>query len=300
MKNNFFVDTHAHINCLIKEPFDRILTQEEVEKSELFITEAIQNSVKLLINVGTSLVESQNCVAIAERFSSCYATVGIHPNDCTEFWLDDFKKIEELVKKKESTSAVAPSGLWRDSHAEVLTKAGKIVGIGECGIDRHYPDYNLNRQYDAFRAQIELALRHDLGLVIHSRDAYDETLKILEEYKTDLTRAVMHCFSYDAAFAHYCFNRGIYLGIGGTITYPKNNLLREIVTTMPLDNLVLETDAPFLPPQSLRGQKNHPKNILLIAQYIAELRKLPLEELAHRTTQNALKLFGLDKKQLKI
>lgn len=279
MKNNFFVDTHAHINCLIKEPFDRILTFEEVEKSELFITEAIQNSVKLLINVGTSLVESQNCVAIAERFSTCYATVGIHPNDCTEFWLDDFKKIAELVKKKETR---------------------KIVGIGECGIDRHYPDYNLNRQYDAFRAQIELALRHDLGLVIHSRDAYDETLKILEEYKTDLTRAVMHCFSYDDAFAHYCFKRGFYLGIGGTITYPKNNILREIVTTMPLDNLVLETDAPFLPPQSLRGQKNNPKNILLIAQYIAELRKLPLEELAHRTTQNALKLFGLDKKKLKI
>lgn len=279
MKNNFFVDTHAHINCLIKEPFDRILTSEEIEKSELFITEAIQNSIKLLINVGTSLVESENCVAIAKRFASCYATVGIHPNDCTEFWHDDFKKIESLIKNKEQN---------------------KIVGIGECGIDRHYPDYNLNRQYDAFRAQIELALRHDLGLVIHSRDAYDETLKILEEYKTDLKRAVMHCFSYDAAFAHYCFARGFYLGIGGTITYPKNNALREIVTTMPLDNLVLETDAPFLPPQSLRGQKNHPKNILLIAQYIAELRKLPLDELAHRTTQNALKLFGLDKKQLKI
>jgi len=279
MKNYFFVDTHAHINCLIKEPFDKILTFEEVEKSEIFITEATQNLVKLLINVGTSLIESQNCVALAERFSSCYATVGIHPNDCTEFWYDDFKKIEELVKKKENR---------------------KIVGIGECGIDRHYPDYNLNRQYDAFRAQIELALRHDLGLVIHSRDGYDETLKILDEYKTDLKRAVMHCFSYDAPFADYCFARGFSLGIGGTITYPKNNVLREIVRTMPLDNLVLETDAPFLPPQSLRGQKNHPKNILLIAEYIAELRKMPIEEIAKHTTQNALKLFGLDKKQLKI
>lgn len=279
MKNYFLVDTHAHINCLIKEPFDRFLTPEEVENSQTIIAASQEKKVNLLINVGTSLVESENCVALAKRFSSCYAVVGIHPNDCTEFWHDDFKKIESLVKNKEKN---------------------KIVGIGECGIDRHYPDYNLNRQYDAFRAHIELALEHNLGLVIHSRDAYDETLKILEEYKHDLKRAVMHCFSYDAAFALYCFARGFYLGIGGTITYPKNSALREIVSTMPLNNVVLETDAPFLPPQSMRGQKNHPQNIALIATYIAELRKLPLEEIANRTTDNALKLFGLDKKHLKL
>lgn len=279
MKNYFLVDTHAHINCLIKEPFDRFLTSEEIENSQTIIAASQEKKVNLLINVGTSLVESENCIALAKRFSSCYAVVGIHPNDCTEFWHDDFKKIESLVKNKEKN---------------------RIVGIGECGVDRYYPDYNLNRQYDAFRAHIELALEHNLGLVIHSRDAYDETLKILEEYTRDLKRAVMHCFSYDAAFAHYCFARGFYLGIGGTITYPKNNALREIVSTMPLNSLVLETDAPFLPPQSMRGQKNHPQHIALIAKYVAELRRLPLEDIANRTTENALKLFGLDKNSLKI
>lgn len=272
MKNFILVDTHTHINCIIKEHFDKILTEQEIKSSAKIIEEAHKDFVKFFINVATSLIESNNCVALAKQFSEIYATVGIHPNDCTEFWHDDFKKIESMVKEKQKN---------------------KIVGIGECGIDRHYPDYNLNRQNDAFRAHIELALRHDLALVIHSRDAYDETIKIIDEYKHDLTRAVMHCFSYDAAFAQYCFDNSFYLGIGGTVTYPKNSALREIVRSMPLDNLVLETDAPFLPPQTLRGKQNHPKNILLIAQYIAELRGIPLEEIARHSTQNAIRLFNL-------
>ncbi len=272
MKNYILVDTHAHINCMIKEPFDRILTSQEIASSAHILKEAEKNFVKLFVNVGTSLVESENCVGVARTFSSCYATVGIHPNDCTEEWYNDFKKIEALAKEKVKN---------------------KIVGIGECGIDRHYPNYNIARQYDAFRAHIELALRYDLALVIHSRDAYDETIKIIDEYKKELPRTVMHCFSYDADFARYCFEHSLYLGIGGTITYPKNNVLREIVRTMSLSNLVLETDAPFLPPQSLRGTQNHPKNILLIARSIAELRGIDVEEIAQLTSQNAVRLFGL-------
>lgn len=272
MKNYILIDTHAHINCMIKEPFDRVLSAKEIATSSIILEEAEKNAVRFFINVGTNLVESENCIAFAQKFSSCYATVGIHPNDCTEQWHDDFKKIETLAKEKVKN---------------------RVVGIGECGIDRHYPDYNLARQYDAFRAQIELALRYDLALVIHSRDAYDETIKIIDEYKKDLKRVVMHCFSYDSAFARYCFEYNLYLGIGGTVTYPKNNDLREIVRTMPLSNLVLETDAPFLPPQSLRGTQNHPKNILLIAQYIAELRGVEIKEIAQQSTKNAVRLFGL-------
>jgi TatD DNase family protein len=273
MKNYILADTHAHINCLIKEAFDCILTSEEIKKSDQIISEAEKSMVKVFINVGTSLIESMNCITLAQTYSPMYATVGIHPNDCTETWYNDFKEIEALVAQKTDN---------------------KIVGIGECGIDRHYPDYNLERQYDAFRAHIELALRNDLALVIHSRDAYDETMKILDEYKKELKRTVMHCFSYDFAFANYCFERGFYLGIGGTITYPKNNTLRAIVSGMPLANLVLETDAPFLPPQQFRGQQNHPKYIALIAQYIAELRETTLNEIAEHTTHNALALFGIN------
>jgi TatD DNase family protein len=157
----------------------------------------------------------------------------------------------------------------------------------------HYPDYNLNRQRDAFKAQIELALEHNLALVVHSRDAYDETLKILEEYKNNSMRATMHCFSYDQAFANIVTSWGFVLGIGGPITYPKNNELRNVVLNADLKNIVLETDAPFLPPQVIRGKQNHPKEIATIAQYIAELRGETFDVIAQQTTDNALKLFNL-------
>jgi TatD DNase family protein len=158
----------------------------------------------------------------------------------------------------------------------------------------HYPDYDLNRQRDAFKAQIELALQHKLALVVHSRDAYDETLRILEEYKNEITRATMHCFSYDKDFARTVTEWGFVLGIGGTITYPKNEELRTVVKNTELKNIVLETDAPFLPPQAIRGKQNHPKEIATIAQYIAQLRGETVETIATETTKNALHLFGLN------
>jgi len=117
---------------------------------------------------------------------------------------------------------------------------------------------------------------------------------MLEEYKNQLSRATMHCFSYDQAFAQTVTSWNFMLGIGGPITYPKNNELRTVVTTTPLENIVLETDAPFLPPQAIRGKQNHPREILTIAQYIAELRKDTFENIAQQTTQNALDLFNLN------
>ena len=170
----------------------------------------------------------------------------------------------------------------------------KIVGVGECGIDRHYPDYNLQLQVDLFRAQIELALEHDLAVVVHSRDAYDETLRVLEEYAKHEPRAVIHCFSYDKMFADQVISWGFYVGIGGPITYPKNNELRAIAKQLDLDHIVLETDAPFLPPQEIRGKQNQPKYIKTIAEYLAELRGEPFQMVANTTTKNALKLFGIE------
>ena len=160
-------------------------------------------------------------------------------------------------------------------------------------MDMHYPDYNLARQRDAFKAQIELALEHNLALIVHSRDAYDETLRILEEYKNNIRGAVMHCFSYDRAYADTVIAWNFVLGIGGTVTYPKNNELRTIVQNIDLQHIVLETDAPFLPPQSMRGKQNHPKYIRDIAEYIAQLRGESFDVIANQTTQNALALFKL-------
>lgn len=266
------VDTHCHINMMVKKKFDALLTQEQLVNAQIILDDAAQSQVTHIINVGTSLIESINCVELAKMFSSIHAAVGIHPNDATEQWFSDFKEIKKLAKQKEQN---------------------KIVAIGECGFDKHYPGYNLTRQRDAFRAQIELALEHDLALIVHTRDAAEETIMFLEEFKQEPLRGVIHCFSEDQAFADAAINLGFVLGIGGPLTYPANDRLREIFTNVPLEKIILETDAPFLPPQHMRGKQNHPKYIATVAQYLAELRNQSFDDIARQTTENVERVFNL-------
>ncbi len=265
------IDTHCHINMMVKKNFDALLTDQELESATTIVQGAAAWGVTRIINVGTSVIESKNCLLLADRFENVFATIGVHPNDCTQNWKKEIAEIKSMLSNK------------------------KIVGIGECGIDRHYPDHNLKRQYDAFKAQIELALDNDLALVVHSRDAYDETLQVLEEYKEDIERAVMHCFSYDQQCADLVIEWGFMIGLGGTITYPRNKELREIAKNIPLESIVLETDAPFLPVQTMRGQQNNPKYIKTIAEYLAELREDSFTKIGTQTTKNACQLFNLEK-----
>jgi TatD DNase family protein len=265
-----FVDTHCHLNMMVKKDFDVQLSPAQVRNAASFITHAAAAEVTTIINVGTSLVESKNCVMLGQAYEKVFATLGIHPNDCTSQWQQELKQFEALLKEKEKN---------------------KIVALGECGIDRHYPDYNLQQQIDVFKAQIELALTYDCALSVHSRDAYDETLRVLEEYARHRPRAVMHCFSYDQNYADQIIGWGFKLGIGGTITYPNNQELRAVVMAVKLHDIVLETDAPFLPPQSIRGQQNNPAQIAVIAAYIAELKGITVDQVAAQTTTNAQALF---------
>jgi TatD DNase family protein len=266
------IDTHCHINMMVKKDFDVPLTQEQINDAQKIIDQAAKHNVTRIINVGTSLIESLNCIALAKQYDGVFATVGIHPNDCTELWRTDLKEIEHLLKQKEEK---------------------KIVGVGEIGLDRHYPDYNLKRQKDAFRAQIELALKYNVAIVVHTRDARDETLRVLEEYKNELQRGIIHCFSEDQDFADDVIAMKFAIGIGGPVTYPNNDRLRQIAQQTILENIVLETDAPFLPPQEMRGKQNHPQYIELIAHYIAYLRNTSFEHIAQMTTKNAEQIFQL-------
>lgn len=257
---------------MVKDAFDTPLTDENIAQAKLIVEQAHEQNVTTIINVGTSLVESQNCVTLAEKFKTNFAVVGIHPNDISKEYKADLASIEQLAIQKEKL---------------------KIVGIGECGLDFHYPDFNVQQQKDVFRAQIELALKHNLALVVHTRDARDETLRVIEEYHNEIDRGIIHCFSENLDFAKQVIDWGFAIGLGGTITYPKNNHLREVAQSVPLSSIVLETDAPFLPPQSLRGKTNTPANIAIIAHYLAEFRKVPFDEVALQTTQRARDIFGL-------
>lgn len=267
------IDTHCHINMMVKKEFDTPLNAQELSAARTIIQEAEQLNVTTIINVGTSLVESLNCVELAKKYSAIFAAIGIHPNDLASSWMDDFKQLKSLLKQKE---------------------INKIVGIGETGLDRHYPDYNMQRQKDAFKAHIDLALEYNVGLVVHTRDAHEETLRCLEEYKGQITHGIIHCFSEDQSFANTVIEWNFALGIGGTITYPKNNTLRDVVLNIQLEHIVLETDAPFLPPQIIRGKQNSPLHTHTVADYIAKLKNIAYEDVSTITTKNAKKIFGLE------
>lgn len=265
------IDTHCHINTMIKKTFDTPLPKDFIDLAEPIINQANTAGVTKIINVGTSLPESLNCIALAKAFTNCYATIGIHPNDVKSNWH------EELITFKK---------LLEDC-------SNNIVGIGEIGLDYHYPDFDKQLQYSAFKAQIELALQHNLPIVIHTRDAQQEVLDVLEQYKNDNLRGIIHCFSEDQAFADRAIALNFVLGIGGTLTYPKNEFLRTLFKSISLEHIVLETDAPFLPPQIIRGKQNSPAQIKTIAEFLAALRNQPVATIAQQTTQNAEKLFKI-------
>lgn len=267
------VDTHAHIPLIINMSSLDVTTADSMLVHTM-LQEAQQKNVRQIVTIGTMYSDSMQNVALARAFTDVYATIGIHPTEITEQFAEHIAIFRALITRENA------------AH-------NKIVAIGECGVDLYHKKSSLVEQQDVFRVQIELALEHDLSVVIHSRDAADETLRCLDEFKDSKLRGVIHCFSYDSSIAREFLQRGFVLGIGGTVTYPKNELLRDIMRQITLDDFILETDAPFLAPQPWRGKKNHPQYVAYLAEYIAELRATTTEEVATATTRTAQKIFAL-------
>ncbi|MFA5998946.1 MAG: TatD family hydrolase [Candidatus Babeliales bacterium] len=271
------IETHCHMNLMFrdfsKNDQFKPLTPQEIEVCKNILDQAKDNQVEIVINVGTNLVESLLCIEIAKHFENCFATIGLHPNDADEVWPLTIQKFKHLLVQKKDL---------------------KIVGIGECGIDKHYPDYDLERQQDVFHEQIQLALENNLALIVHSRDADQETYQVLAQYKNEPNlKGTIHCFSSDENYAQKYIDLGFVLGVGGTVTYPKNKILRDVAKSIPLEKIIFETDAPFLPPQIIRGKPNTPAQIKTIAEFVAELRNEPLEKVMEVTAQTTKNLFGL-------
>jgi TatD DNase family protein len=266
------VDTHCHLNIIIKKEPEVTLSTNCLPAIDKIVSEAFEHNVTTIINVGTSIIESNNSIMIAQHHPQVYASIGIHPTDLTGDWKKDIRILAKWASHKDEY---------------------KVVAIGECGLDLFHKKTSLSLQKDGFKAHIELALEYKLPLIVHSRNAYEETLRVLEPYIKDSLKGVFHCFSYDKAFAQQAIDWNFMLGIGGTITYPKNEILRDVVRTCSLDYIVLETDAPFLPIQSMRGKMNHPLYIASIAQAIAEIRQSTKDIIASTTTNNAYKLFNI-------
>lgn len=265
------IDTHCHLNLFTTKEFDAPLPHNFKEEIQPFVCAAADKQVTKIINVGTNVQESLNCIAIAHAFSDCFAAVGIHPTDTNSMHENDMQKIKNMLDNKVDST---------------------IVAIGEVGLD-YYHEHDKKKQYRIFEQHILLALEYALPLIIHTRSAHDEALTILRNFACPELRGVIHCFSEDESFAHKALDIKFKLGIGGPLTYPKNDRLRDIFSSVDLEHIVLETDAPFLAPQSIRGKQNSPAEINTIAHYLADIRHVSFEEIAQQTTCNAQELFKI-------
>ena len=250
------IDTHCHLDF---PEFDN--DRDEV------IQRAKNQGIDYIINIGSSLEGSRKSLELSRQYDFIYATVGCHPHEADRFDSELQSALEQLSKKD------------------------KVVAIGEVGLD-YYKNYSkVENQKALFISLVKLAKGSGLPLVIHNRQAQENTLKILKEAIP--VKAVVHCFSGDENFLKECLGLGFFISFTCNITYKKAENLRALVKITPLDRLLLETDAPFLPPEGFRGKRNEPLYVKYLAQELARIKEVSVEEVAQITTDNAKRFFNL-------
>lgn len=256
-----FCDTHAH---LYAEEFN-------ADRDEM-IHRAIDHHVEYLFlpNIDSTLDEAM--MQLADKYpGNCFPMMGLHPTSVKQNYREELQRVKDNFKKY----------------------PGRFAAIGEVGIDLYWDKTFAAQQEEVLGEQIELAIEYDLPLVIHTRNSFDETVTILKKYEGK-TRGIFHCFGGNIRQAEEAVSLGFRLGIGGIITY-KNSGLQQVVKEVALENLVLETDAPYLTPVPYRGQRNESSYIPYIAEKIAELKNVRLDIVAETTTRTALDLFRIKK-----
>jgi len=250
----YYIDTHCHIY------------KGACENIEQTIRNSLNNNVKKMINCSEDLETSKEIIELSKKFDSIlYPTIGIHPEYVDETTNIDIEKMEEIIKNN------------------------KVVAIGEIGLDYYYTKENRNEQIELFKAQLYLAQKYNLPVIIHSREATKDTIDILSLFNV---KGVIHSFSGSYETAQEYIKMGFFLGINGVVTF-KNSNLKDVVGKISLDNIILETDSPFLAPHPFRGTINSPQNIPIIANFLADLYGVSEEVLMFKTTENAIRLFDI-------
>lgn len=254
------VDSHCHLDM---KTYDDDLS--EVVKS------AKENGVENIISIGIDLPSSKTAVAIAKRFKGVKATIGVHPHDVDSLTQTDYDGLRAL---------------YRDDFEH-------IVGYGEIGLDYVKKHSEPQNQIKHFRKQLEFAKELKLPVIIHNREADSDTLEILSSMAPFTCGGILHCFSGDYDYAKRIMDLGMLISIPGIVTFKNATTLQEVALKIPLDKMLVETDGPFLSPHPFRGKRNEPVNTLFTAAKIADLRGISIDDVAMRTTENALSLFGL-------
>lgn len=254
------IDSHAHLD---DEKFD-------LDRDEL-IENLKQNGIDLVFNIGADIESSRNSVALSKEYENVYAAVGIHPHDAKTY----SEEIEtELIE---------------------LSKAEKVVAIGEIGLDYYYDLSPRDVQKEVFKRQIELANSLNLPIVIHSRDAHKDTFDILKEAheKYPEMRVLIHCYSSSVELMHEYMKLGFYIALGGAVTFKNSVTPKKIAQEVPIDRLLLETDSPYMTPVPYRGKRNEPMYVKYVADLIAEIRGISVEELIRHTDKNTKEFYGI-------
>lgn len=249
-----FIDTHCHLS---KEDYDDI---------DLVLFENAANGVDKIIISGCTKETLLESLEFSECYSTVFVTLGYHPSEASIITKEDLKFLEEII------------------HHD------KVVGIGEIGLDYHYGKEDKEKQKNLFREQMRIALKNNLPVVIHSRDATQDTIEILKEFPGVV--GDIHCFSGSVETARIYISMGYKIGIGGVLTF-KNSNLSQVVEKIGLKNILLETDAPYLAPEPFRGKKNSSKYISYIAKKLSEIFDVSLNEVGKITVDNTIQLFDL-------
>ena len=250
------IDTHSHINFAdYKENFDS------------FIENLKNNEIDNVIIPSVEPSTFDEIISLCEQYNIIYGAIGVHPSEAKTYTDETEKEIYKLCKNE------------------------KIIAIGEIGLDYYWEQETKELQKEVFRKQLKIAEELQVPVLIHDREAHKDTFEILQEF--NLKDVVFHCFSGNADFAKKCIKKGYYIAIGGVVTFKNAKDLKEVAKIVPLDKLLLETDAPYLAPVPYRGKLNTPAYLKYIAEEIANIREIDVEEVKKQTTINAQKIFGI-------
>ena len=253
-----FFDTHVHLNA---EQYNEDLKE--------VIQRAIDNKVTKMLVVGFDRPTITKAMELVEEYDFIYACIGWHPVDAIDMTEEDLEWIEQLAAHE------------------------KVVALGEMGLDYYWDKSPKEIQQEVFRRQIALAKKLKLPIVIHNREATQDIVTILKEENAKEVGGIMHCFSGSPETAMECIDMNFYISLGGPVTFKNAVKPKEVAAAVPLDKLLIETDCPYLAPHPYRGKRNEPAYVTLVAEEIAKLKEITVEELANTTTSNALKLFKL-------
>lgn len=251
-------DTHVHLNAW-----------QFLEDREETIQRAFQAGVEYMTVVGFDHETIPLAIEIAESHQNIYAAVGWHPVDAIDMTDKELEWIEKLSKHP------------------------KVVALGEMGLDYHWDKSPKDIQKDVFRKQIRLAKKLNMPIIIHNREATEDIIQILQEEKAEEVGGIMHCYSDSVEYVQACLDMNFYISLGGPVTFKNAKLPKEVAKQVPLDRLLVETDAPYLAPHPNRGKRNEPEYVKLVAEKIAELRNMTFEEVSQITTRNAMNVFQI-------